>query len=261
MQESLISCICCTYGRYDILRQAVACFLEQDYQNKELIVVNNHPVPLCIEHPQIKVYNEAKYLTLGHCRTRSLELASGEFIKIWDDDDLYLPWALTQSMENLIKTDRKLFWKPYSSWFWPNRKNMYLTQNWYEASYLVHVDIMRKYGFDREGKYENLSWCDEGIQKLEGGVPTTEMGILSHYIYRWGHFNSHVSNGLGGATVALRNKYWAEKNIDTGGGHPLERADMGRYWQQLYDHAKLIFQERDITTLKNKLQSYGYNFK
>ena len=57
------------------------------------IILNNHPEPLKCDLPQVQIYNEPGYETLGDCRNRLLELASGEFVRTWDDDDLYMPWS------------------------------------------------------------------------------------------------------------------------------------------------------------------------
>ena len=63
------------------------CLLE------ELIILNNHPVPLICHLPQVTIINEPGYPSLGDCRNRLLELATGEYVRTWDDDDLYLPTA------------------------------------------------------------------------------------------------------------------------------------------------------------------------
>jgi glycosyltransferase involved in cell wall biosynthesis len=257
--QPLVSCITATYGRYSLLRQAISCFLEQDYPKKELIILNNNSIPLYCDLPNIKIYNEPKYSTLGKCRKRLLEISGGEFIKVWDDDDLYLPWSLTQCVENVMLTNKKLFWKPTRSWYWENKKSIILTSNWFEASYIVHKSILQKYGFKDSGGDENLSWCDDGIQKKEGGIVTTEMDILSHYIYRFGHFTSHISAFLVIENVEERTRYWLNRNTDTGMEEPLKKIDLTPYWKQLYNDTKLTFDGNSINVLKNKFIKYGYN--
>ena len=41
-----VTCLCPTYGRFARLREALACFLAQDYPNKRLIILNDAPVPI-----------------------------------------------------------------------------------------------------------------------------------------------------------------------------------------------------------------------
>ena len=33
--------LCCTYGRPHLLDEVVKCFIDQDYENKELIILND----------------------------------------------------------------------------------------------------------------------------------------------------------------------------------------------------------------------------
>src|SRR5687768_14508500 len=106
-----------THGRYEKVCETLACFLDQDYPHRELVILNNHPVPLEYDHPLVRIYNEPKYPSLGHCRDRLLELARGEFVRTWDDDDLYLPWTLSQGVGH-IPVDAAA-WKPARSW-WVN---------------------------------------------------------------------------------------------------------------------------------------------
>ncbi len=41
MSSPLVSCLCCTYGRPLLLGEAIKCFMDQDYPNKELIILND----------------------------------------------------------------------------------------------------------------------------------------------------------------------------------------------------------------------------
>lgn len=114
----LVSCLCATHGRFKVLQEAVSCFCAQDYQEKELIILNNHEVPIVCDLPGVRVINDEKYDTLGDCRNRLLELAGGYYIRTWDDDDLYLPWAISQGVERFPQDDSIDIWQPERSWSW-----------------------------------------------------------------------------------------------------------------------------------------------
>src|SRR6516225_7271735 len=100
MISGKVSCLMATYGRHGFVQEAMAMFLKQDYEHKELVILNNHPSPMLMNaiRPNIRIVNEPRYPTLGACRNRLLELADGEFMRIWDDDDLYAPWTLSQGI-------------------------------------------------------------------------------------------------------------------------------------------------------------------
>ena len=59
MSNPLISCKCITYGRTNLLEEAVHSFLIQEYNGpKELIIVNDYPLQtLIFNHPEVKVIN------------------------------------------------------------------------------------------------------------------------------------------------------------------------------------------------------------
>ena len=60
-----VSCFCCTYGRPDVLEEAIESFLRQDYEGpKELIVLNDFTQQtLHFEHPEVKIINAEQRIT------------------------------------------------------------------------------------------------------------------------------------------------------------------------------------------------------
>lgn len=101
-ENDLVSCLCVTRGRVPMLRRAVACFLDQTYAPRELVVVYesddaatrdflatlNEPAIRALEVPvQPK-------LPLGSLRNLSLAAARGRYVAQWDDDDWHGPARL-----------------------------------------------------------------------------------------------------------------------------------------------------------------------
>ena len=242
MTQPLVSCLTATYGRHTLVEQVLSCFLNQDYDDAELVILNNHPEPLFVssivrDHHSltVRVVNESGYKTLGACRNRLLELAQGEFVRTWDDDDLYLPWTLSQGMS--LIGDAPAF-KPARSWFTTDMSKFELQRNVFEAAMLVRTDVARKYGYKESGGDEHMPLL-EGIAK-EGGCREIEMGWQSSYIYRWGCGVWHISGSLGSnQTVEERTKVWVEKHNDTGGGSPLQYLSMYETWVRLTESAVL----------------------
>lgn len=116
----LITCVMSTYGRPDFLAEAVGLFLAQDYSNKELLVLNDCPrqVFTC-ESDSVRVINAGeRYRSLGQKRNAAISQARGEWIAIWDDDDIYLPWHLSQAMSESKKHGTS-FYRPETFWaYW-----------------------------------------------------------------------------------------------------------------------------------------------
>jgi hypothetical protein len=63
-----VSCICLTYGRPELLDEAIYSFLQQDYPGtKELVVLNDYEDQiLTFVHPEVQAINVAKrFRTVG----------------------------------------------------------------------------------------------------------------------------------------------------------------------------------------------------
>jgi len=90
----LISCLCVTHKKPDLLIRAVHCFYTQSYSNKQLVIV--------YEEKDSKI-------TLGELRNISIKKVDGTFVYQWDDDDWYSPERLSKQMQYL-----QLYEKPAS---------------------------------------------------------------------------------------------------------------------------------------------------
>jgi len=99
----LISCVMPTYGRPNYVDEAVAMFVQQDYPAKELVILNDCPEQIFhSDRADVRVVNcDTRFPTLGEKRNVSIDIAQGELIAIWDDDDAYLPWRLSFSYAEL----------------------------------------------------------------------------------------------------------------------------------------------------------------
>jgi len=106
-----ITCLCPTYGRFARLRTAVACFLLQDYPNRELIILNDGPVPILPgaladwRDAPVRIVNAPeRFTTLGAKRQALIELAETDLVCHWDDDDWMLPWHLSSLADALTQS-------------------------------------------------------------------------------------------------------------------------------------------------------------
>lgn len=103
-----ISAKCITFGRVNLLEEAIESFLKQDYPKDrcELIIVNDYPLQsleLMAPVDNIKIYNLDKtFSTIGEKENYAIERCQGDIIAVWDDDDI----ALENHLSNIAK-----FWK------------------------------------------------------------------------------------------------------------------------------------------------------
>lgn len=96
--QSLISCICITAWRPEFLWRAMQCFNSQTYAQKELVIsvptADKESIKIIsifgkISNSMIKVIERDKDLTIGEARNHAVVEANGEYVCMWDDDDLY----------------------------------------------------------------------------------------------------------------------------------------------------------------------------
>ena len=102
-----------TFGRPAYVPEAVACFLQQDYPRKELILLNDCPGQTYVGDVEgVRIVNVPnRFQTLGEKRNASIEMARGEIIAVWDDDDISLPWRLSWSWQEMQRLQTP-FYRP-----------------------------------------------------------------------------------------------------------------------------------------------------
>jgi glycosyltransferase involved in cell wall biosynthesis len=104
MPNPKVSCYCATYGRTQLLEEAVYSFLMQDYDGeKELIILNDFSEQtIFYDHPEIKIINSKERINpLSKKFNECISYCSGEYIFVWEDDDIYLPWKISLSIKRL----------------------------------------------------------------------------------------------------------------------------------------------------------------
>ena len=104
----LVSICIPTYNNARFLRECLDSIVNQTYQNKEIIIVDNAStdetkkiVKEYVEKYKIKYYRNEKNIGGEANFTRCIELAQGEFIAIYHSDDIYLP--------NMVEKQVKVF--------------------------------------------------------------------------------------------------------------------------------------------------------
>lgn len=206
-----VSCLMVTHGRYRHVRQALACFLAQDYESRELLILNHHEVPLLCDQPSIRVFNEPNELTYGANLNRLLAHVDGEFLRSFDDDDFYLPWAISQGVERIGDA---VAWKPLRSWFYDGAR-LSLEANNFEPSVTWRTDFVRRIGYHA---------CHHDHENLHAAtaIKTDDMNYWASFLTTWGTGVWHLSGSLGnGQSAEQRAATWRANNQQHGGGEPL----------------------------------------
>src|SRR5262249_3306287 len=197
-EQPTVSCICLTYGRPEVLEEAIYSFLHQDYPGrKELIVLNDYEGQhLTCDHADVQVFNVPKrFRTVGEKMNAAVALAAHDLLFVWDDDDIYLPHRLSFSVARF--EPNKGFFKPDKAWMWNNGEVSGPTKN------LFHVgscwsralfDAVRGYG--AEGTGYDLIFERRLKQHFPGLIiPYAIEPHDIYYLYRWAGTGSYHMSG------------------------------------------------------------------
>ena len=102
----LVSCLMPTANRRMFLPLAIGCFLRQDYRNSELIIVDDGSdsvQDLIPADERIRYVRLPARSSIGAKHNLACELARGDVIVHWDDDDWSAPWRITYQVEALLR--------------------------------------------------------------------------------------------------------------------------------------------------------------
>jgi glycosyltransferase involved in cell wall biosynthesis len=128
-EPPLVSCIMPTANRRAFVPQAIQYFLRQDYRNRELIILDDGEdavADLIPPDPKIRYVRLAEKSSLGRKRNLACELARGEIICHWDDDDWMANWRLSYQVRELLLQPsmrlcglaQLLFYEPHTNRAW-----------------------------------------------------------------------------------------------------------------------------------------------
>lgn len=207
----LVSCLMMTYnkppGGLWLVEEAIESFTRQDYPNKELVVVNDCPrqqLHLAHEIPGVTIVNlPIRCRSLGEKVNVCAALTTGDVLFRWDDDDIYLPWRLSLSVERMGNAS---YWKPTNSW-WNHLPELKPNVGPFAAS------CFTRDGFNTVGGYPHMGVGEDQIfeQSFHKAQLKVTIGKITQaeafYLYRWGTNSIHVSGyGPNGYEACAKNR-------------------------------------------------------
>jgi predicted O-methyltransferase YrrM len=101
----LVSCIMPTANRRAFIPQAIRYFQRQDYEARELIILDDGAdsvADLVPRDPRIRYVRMDERRTMGAKHNLACDLAQGEIICHWDDDDWMADWRLSYQIRELL---------------------------------------------------------------------------------------------------------------------------------------------------------------
>lgn len=267
-----VTCLCATKGRYQLLRSAVSYFMLQDYPNKELIIFNNHKVDIELsdfikDQGNIHLVNAGEFDSISDVYNAALPYVDSfgghptEYVAIWDDDDIYLPWHLSTAVKYLNKGTH-LAAQPRNQMYLDENLDFYpkigAISNYCEGSLVVKKSVLDAHGFGPGESGAKQHPHPQWTSKLEGliyDVPAEESG----FIYFWADVNR-------GKPFYVHLQYGDEtgiENTDTGKGHPLYPGPTYFDFVIKNLHLKKFneeYTEEEKDALVDRINSYDWRF-
>jgi glycosyltransferase involved in cell wall biosynthesis len=195
-----IAAVCCTYLRPKALGRLIYCFLQQDYPARELIVLDDAAQYDNQRGDRWRLISvDQRFATLGEKRNAAATLLGDDVdaLAVWDDDDLYLPWALRASVAAL----NEAAWSRPSLVLHPADDGA-LQQH--ETGGLFHGGwAYRREAFERAGRYpaKNNGEDQALARRFERIGATTadpcRLGFAPFYVYCWGGWHLSGMHGDG----------------------------------------------------------------
>lgn len=246
----------------------------QDYPNKELIIFNNHREEIKLskflkQQHNIRLINAGEFESISDVYNKALTYVDSfggqhsEYVAIWDDDDIYLPWHLSNAVKHLNKGTH-LGCKPMEQLQIDSNLGVYpkinAIRNYCEGCIVVKKSVLDHYGFGNmqaEKQHPHPQWTS----KFEMLCIDPAVGMGDHsFVYYWGDPNrgkpshTHLQCASEGITT---------QNNDTGSGRYLYPG--ATYYDFIMENLYLKrfdqeFTEEEKTAFISRLDSYDWRF-
>jgi len=160
----VVSCLMPTYNRRPWVELSIGCWLQQDWPDRELIVLDDgddQVDDLCRVDPRIRhVDLTGRRWTIGAKWNLGVSLAWGKVLACWADDDWHAPWRLRYQVTSLqvspagiCGTDRQYYWDLDTGVMW---HYSYLP-NQLSSSYLCGGTMMFRYSYWQQGQFQDIN--------------------------------------------------------------------------------------------------------
>jgi len=208
-----ICCVCASYNRPRLLGNAIAMFLAQDYQNKELVILEDSGVfgdQEIVGDSWRLISSTCRRPTIAYKRNEIISRVDANYIAVMDDDDWYFPWHLSAAV-NALQTSQWAQPKEALEWDAPGLLGRYrvfsqsviVPKSPYEAADCCYGGqwSYRRNAFLQSGGYptslhvgEDTTWCRKAFTMF--GVssnPINKQYPLPSYIYNRDSGSWHAS--------------------------------------------------------------------
>jgi glycosyltransferase involved in cell wall biosynthesis len=170
-QENIVSCLMATRNRETMIYPSVSSFLSQTYDARELIIIDTSAEAdnMLFNLDRVRYYHipEINHLKLGQIRNILVNIAGGDYIAQWDDDDIRPFTSLGYQLEKMLDEETDIsFLKRVIMYDRVAKQGWLSIAKLWEATMIVKRDLVSKYPYPAEGKGEDSHVIIEILKQL-----------------------------------------------------------------------------------------------
>jgi glycosyltransferase involved in cell wall biosynthesis len=176
--SSLVSCITPTFNRREFWPRCIECFQRQDYPDLEWVIVDDGTDPikdLLPSDPRIRYHHELPKRNHGEKMNRCCELAKGEFVIVFDDDDWYAPDRITRQVAPFADPNVLVTGTSRLYYYLHGTKQAYRYHNWTQVPWLAAFALRKSVWENR--KFDPLR-CGADTSMIKS-IPPNQRGDLN----------------------------------------------------------------------------------
>ena len=260
-----------TFNRSDLLKTTVRSVLAQNYDDFELVVIDDGSCDDTLEYLETlgastKILRQSNRGP-GSARNRGAEVAAGEFLAFLDSDDVWFPWTLEVYREVIEKSGRPAFLagKPYvfsdethlgavtQESATTEKFQDYLASGdewrwWGVSSFVIRKDAF----LDAGGFVEDRINSEDADLALKLGVAAGFVQITAPATFAYRVHAANVKDDLSRTLAGIRHTLMSEKHERYPGG----KARAKERWEILTRHVRPVA----VQCLRSGRQGEAWSF-
>jgi glycosyltransferase involved in cell wall biosynthesis len=176
-----VTCLCLTRDRRQWLPKAIACFLQQEPSNAELLILADGADvrDLVPDDPRIRLIHLEGHPGIGDKRNFGCERSESEFVAHWDDDDHSAPGRLADQLARLEQTGKSV--TGYHSIRFTDGAQWWLFS---KAGYAVGTSLVYRREWWKKNRFRSVQIGEDNqfvaAANAAGELATAEAGDLMH---------------------------------------------------------------------------------
>jgi len=128
-----------------------------------------------------------RFGSLGEKRNYAMSLAKGDYVCVWDDDDLFTPWRIEESVQVMQLKSHTEIAKAQMALMSVNDSKYMVVNNLFHSQAIISRKYVDNHSYPEKSVGEDMDYERNSIMTSISVAP------FYWYVYRWGHNIHHLS--------------------------------------------------------------------